>query len=273
MVYFHKIMYYFTYLYIKIISYFNYLIGLNEKNKDINNVIISLTTIPSRSPYILDTLNSILNQTQLPRMIYIGIPYASLREPGLDYRFPKKIYNHKLIKIVYYENDEGPIMKLLTGLRQLQLLKKDYKIITIDDDMIYDKHLIKNLLREYNKNENNVYCSIGRNAFGEKLFNTSNLLRTVEGYGGVIYNSSFFNLAELLLHDEIPYYIKTNDDLFISAYLRRKNIKIYGIKNNIDQPLSRYLNTRKSNPLWIINEKTNFLKAATYLNIFIPKQI
>ena len=193
MIYFHKIMYFFTYLYIKIISFFNYLIH-NEDINCKNKVIISLTTIPSRSCYILDTLNSILNQTQLPSMIYIGIPYISLREPGLDYTFPKKIYNHKLIKIVYYENDDGPIMKLLTGLRELQLLKKDYKIITIDDDMIYNKHLIENLMRAYDKNEydkNNVYCTIGRNAIGEKIFNTSNLLQTVEGYGGVIYNSSF----------------------------------------------------------------------------------
>ena len=271
-VYFHKIMYIFTFLYIKIISFFNYLIVLNEKNITCSNeVIVSFTTIPSRSLYILDTLNSILNQTLLPNMIYIGIPYISLREPGLDYKFSKRIDNHKLIKIIYYEKDEGPIMKLLTGLRELQVLKKYSKIITIDDDIIYEKHLIENLLREAKKNENNVYCTIGRNAIGEKLFNTSNFLQTVEGYGGVIYKSSFFNLSELFFYRDIPYYIKTNDDLFISAYLRTKNIKIYGIKNNISQPLSRYLNTRKSNPLWIIN-KTNYSKAATYLNIFISNQ-
>lgn len=254
------IYYLFSYIYIKLIGYFNYIIDIKyiKKIKDKNtldSLIVTLTTIPSRSPYILDTINSILCQTVLPSKICIGIPYSSAREPHLKYAFPQKIHMHPLINIIYYESDDGPIMKLLTGLRE----GWNGTIITIDDDTIYEKHLIENLTKQFNASlQKNVICSIGRNKEFDKIYSESTLLTTLEGYGGVLYNSSFFNLLEMENKiKEMPYYIRTNDDLFISAYLRDHNIKIQCIKNHIKEPFCRFINTNNSNPLWSINEEND----------------
>ena len=242
------------------------MIPVNTKNIKYSNIIVSLTTIPSRSPYILSTINSILNQTILPHHIYIGIPYSSLREPGLDYNFPKYIYNNTLINIIYYDKDDGPIMKLLTGLRES---KTACNIITIDDDTIYEKHLIENLLSK-SYGENNVYCTIGRNNRGIKVYSEPVIVRTLEGYGGVKYNSTLFNLDHFeKALQSIPDYIRLNDDLFISHYLKENNIRINCIRNNIIEPICSYLDPKQSNPLWILNKnQENFNKTTTVLKIF-----
>ena len=110
--------YYLYYIYIRFLSYFNY-VTQSQKQKHSNDVIISLTTIPSRVSHIINTINSILMQTVLPSKIVIGIPLVAKREPHLKYIFPQNILQHDLIEIKQYAEDKGPIMKLLAGLLQL----------------------------------------------------------------------------------------------------------------------------------------------------------
>ena len=255
------ISYILSYLYIQILGFLNILVK-PDKNNINSNVIVSLTTIPSRSYFIINTINSILLQTIVPRKIYIGIPLKSKREPYLQFKFTDNITHNSIVEIITYDMDSGPIMKLITGLDQLTDM-----IITVDDDTIYEKHLIENLIK--NNDKSLVYCTIGRDIYGNKLYGTKTILRSVEGYGGVLYRKNMFdsNFKDNLINQ--PYYIYTNDDLYISSYLYNKKIEIYCIDNNINEPFCTYLNTIKSNPLWIINEKNNnFNMAKEQLRLF-----
>ena len=260
--------YYLTYyIYIQFISLFNYLIKPDIKKIN-KNLIVSLTTIPSRSSYIHITLNSILSQTVLPRKIYIGIPKISTREPNINYNF-KKLNN--IIEIINYDIDYGPVMKLFTGIDKAN---KDDMIITIDDDNIYEKHTIENLVNSYNNDNSSVYCMIGRNKFGEKKIKYNkkeNILTSIEGYGSVIYSSKFFKNDFIDNILDKPFYIKTNDDLYISSYLKNK-ITIKHVKSYKNEPFSIFIFTILHNPLWIINEGCNLFDMANKeLKLFISK--
>lgn len=255
--------YVFSYIYIFILSTINRLITTEKKDYN-NNIIVSFTTIPSRSPYIINTINSILNQTVLPRKIYIGIPIVSSREPLLEYNLSNVIQTNKMIKIVYYNEDSGPIMKLLTGLDKCNT---DDMIITIDDDTIYEKHLIEILSKNAMSDFNSVHCTIGRDKYSKKKYGTYTkcTLRTLEGYGGVIYRKHFFNNFNIINNK----CFRTNDDLVISAYLKNNNIKINKVSYFIREPFCRYLFTSQSNPLYMINESNNvFNIAANELLLF-----
>ena len=257
-----------NYIFIRLISLINILYPTSSENIN-NNLIVSFTTIPSRSSYITNTINSILMQTVLPRKIVIGIPKIANREPNLKYKFPKSILKNDLIEIVKYDEDKGPIMKLLTGIDNS---KDNELIITIDDDTIYEKHLIESLLKY--KDGETVFCTIGRNQKNEKCFGNTILLpeitTTLEGYGGVLYNKNNF------IDNKINDFLKTtsekqkfNDDLLISYFLKKNSIFIKRIPYSIKEPITSSFFTKNTNPLWMINENKGYFKETSqYYNLF-----
>jgi len=263
-------LYIFNYIYIRFLSFFNY-IKSTQTQKHKNNIIVSLTTIPSRVPHIINTINSILMQTVLPSKIVIGIPLVSQREPHLKYIFHENILQHKLIDIIQYEEDKGPIMKLLTG---LDYADKNTNIITIDDDTIYEEHLIETLITNID-NLHNVYCTIGRDSnnkksFGSEVKEEKKQLRTLEGYGGVLYKKSVINAEPLLyMLETVSEICKYNDDLLISAYLQKEGINIQLIPYDVKEPINSSFFTKQTNPLWLINEEKGFFNnVAEELNLF-----
>lgn len=256
------IRYILKYIYIRILSYFELLIDVNPNKIQHKEIIVSMTTIPSRSLYLFETVNSILNQTVLPRKIYIGICQKSLRENKLDYNIHLSIKNHPLVEIIYLDVDFGPIMKLITGLK---VCKESDRIITVDDDTIYSDRMIEYFIKENSKNPDSVLCNIGRIhqehfniVTSKKVFRTAQQIDSLEGYGGVMYLPQFFNLNELLnFLEKASYSIKCNDDIVISIYLYNRKRKILSIITDINEPFTRVFFTQNTNPLWIENEKKN----------------
>ena len=110
------------------------------------NVFVSVTTLPCRIDSLLQlSLNSIFNQTLLPDKIFICIPEYSKREKK-RYVIPDFLSKLPLCKIIQTKQDFGPATKLLPVL--LYEKNPDSIIITIDDDIIYDKYIIEKLLKQ-----------------------------------------------------------------------------------------------------------------------------
>lgn len=134
-------------------------IHFQNQNTDIQQipVYISLISIFKNQDILLQTLQSIMKQTRLPDKICL---YLSEEPYILDDGFKdKKITNSKLLK---YINDNSIIdikwVKNIGSYRKLLPLLKDKLdedciIITIDDDTIYDTHLIENLVNDYHKHK------------------------------------------------------------------------------------------------------------------------
>lgn len=235
-----------------------------------NNLIISMTTIPSRSKYILKTVNSLLAQTILPRQIYIGISDNCYREPNTKYSLPDELYNNPLITVVNNDNDMGPVMKLVTGINNSN--KKDY-IITVDDDIIYEKHTIEKLYNSARSDtSNSVHCAVGRDVNGIKILHSNEKinLETVEGYCGVIYNKQHFKsdfTKKIITYER---YILMNDDLIISNYLKSNSIKIKQV--NVYKYTPFYTFSSFMNPLYRINRNKNYFKKSyKSFNLFNAK--
>jgi len=259
--------------YIKYLAYSAYLHSFKKlvtpHGKIKNNLIISITTIPSRSKYIIKTINSLLAQTILPRQIYIGISDSCYREPNIQYSLPNELYNNPLITVVNNDKDWGPVMKLVTGIYNSK--KKDY-IITVDDDVIYEKHAIEKLYNSARSDKSHsVHCAIGRDGNGIKILHSNEKINfeTVEGYGGVIYNKQHFKsdfMEKIVTYEK---HILMNDDLIISGYLKSNSIKIKHVNVHKYQPFPTFSNLK--NPLFINNRKNYFKKAYHELNLFNAK--
>ena len=128
-------------------------------------VYISLTSIFKNQDILLQTLQSIMQQTRLPDKIFL---YLSEEPYLLDTGFKdKKITNTNLLKFINdnsiieigWVKNTGSYRKLLPLLRDKW--DEDCIIIIIDDDTIYDSHLIEYLIKDYTEQN----CVIGYRGF------------------------------------------------------------------------------------------------------------
>uniref|UniRef100_A0A6C0JAA5 Glycosyltransferase 2-like domain-containing protein n=1 Tax=viral metagenome TaxID=1070528 RepID=A0A6C0JAA5_9ZZZZ len=236
-----------------------YILIVKEYIKDILDpkipVFISLTSIFKEQNSLLQTLHSIMKQTKLPDKIFL---YLSEEPYILDTGFKdKKITNSNLLKFI---NDNSMIdikwVKNTGSYRKLLPLLKDKWdedciIITIDDDTIYNTHLIENLVNDYYKHK----CVIGYRGFTPSFDKFENfdytkkgklqkisLYNFLTGKGGILYKPEFFHKTKNLIFNEEIYLNICNkqDDLWfyivrilnnINCYTDNKNYMIKDIRN------------------------------------------
>lgn len=129
----------------------------------------SMTTIYSRQDYLLNTLISLKNQTYKVDKYYIWLS----EEPHLkDKGFTNRIINNDILTFINNNNDQfeirwtpniGPYRKLLPLLKEKW--NEDCLILTFDDDIIYNKNLIENIIQDYNKHK----CCIAYRGFTPRI--------------------------------------------------------------------------------------------------------
>tara|TARA_Y100000588_G_scaffold389344_1_gene491837 strand:+ start:945 stop:1778 length:834 start_codon:yes stop_codon:yes gene_type:complete len=219
-------------------------------------IYISLTSIFKNQDALLLSLQSILEQTRKPDKIFL---YLSEEPYMLDDGFKdKKITNSNLLKFlsdnsiidINWVKNTGPYRKLLPLLKEKW--EEDCIIITIDDDTVCDKNLIKNLVGDYHKYK----CVIGYRGFTPRLNKFENfnyqkrkldtttkrkeegtrgmpqklsLYNFLTGKGGVVYKPDFFHETKNLIFNEEIYSdtCRTNDDIWFYIVRILNNVECY----------------------------------------------
>lgn len=216
-------------------------------------IIVSFTTTPTRISRIEPMLKSILEQTRKPDFIITNLPNQYIRDKK-KLIIPDFITNNELI-IVNRCKDFGPATKLVGILnknKNYKLNNDDY-IITVDDDIKYQKNLLKYYENFININNNNVYGLSGFDFYSNGNFNwisTNNIIRPchcLEGWASICYPFKFLKNDILLQLKIAPKFALLSDDVFISNYFNRST-KIILIRNN-------KFNHEKNNILGYGNEK------------------
>jgi hypothetical protein len=105
-----------------------------------SNVVVSLTTIPSRLPHIEATIKSLLDQTLPPAKIVLNVPDYSERERR-GYDVPPQLATLSVVE-VHRCDDLGPATKLIPTLRRC---RPDDLIVVVDDDRIYPRTFLADL--------------------------------------------------------------------------------------------------------------------------------
>lgn len=189
-------------------------------------VVVSLSTIPTRVPYLHRIINQLQNQTYPIDKIYLNIPYYSNREKREYPPLPDNL-NLKNVQVIRCE-DRGPITKLYPVLQYET--HDDTIIITLDDDVSYIPTRVETLVKWCRLYPNSALAATGYiignwyNYFGhiecpEKITTVS----IIEGYSGCAYRRKFFN-TDLLDYSGAPKESYYHDDVWISGYLALQNI-------------------------------------------------
>ena len=226
-------------------------------------VIVSLTTIPSRIPNLVSTLDSIKNQTYTNIEINLCVPkYCEKEKCG--YEIPEFILTDSMINVVVVEEDYGAATKLFGSLKVID--DPDAYIIVVDDDFIYHPNLVERLMESADEYEEAAIGFCGWNAqmlvdtgiFYELLYDEENVLdknvtpaNILEGYRGVLYRRKFFDY-DVFDYDGYPEALKRVDDVWIGGYLASKNIPKIIVKYFKNQTLTI---DQTWNEIWVENHE------------------
>jgi hypothetical protein len=200
------------------------------------DLVVCLTTIPSRMPYLADTLKSLLLQTRPPREIQLNIPAFSRRE-DVAYVVPSWLEALHCVRIVRC-SDFGPATKFIPT---LLAEPPDRLVVVVDDDRIYPARLIEDLEQAAHENPRAAFGTCGwivPKDLIDRPTNFSNLSRRppapimstalrqprevdiLKGVSGYIVRPRFFDLRVLSDYSAAPTEAFFADDIWLSGHCK-----------------------------------------------------
>jgi hypothetical protein len=208
-----------------------------------SDIIISLTTIPSRIGFLADTLKSLMAQTRPPAAIRINLPAFSRRE-NRPYDVPPWLSALASVRLASCE-DYGPATKLLPT---LAACAPGQPILVVDDDRIYAPQMIATLEAAAAAHPG---AAIGLGGWIAPADLTdrpttilSNLLQQppapirsarirkpvavdiLQGVAGYLVRPEFFDLAAITDYSAAPPAARLVDDVWISAHCRAPKLVV-----------------------------------------------
>lgn len=191
-------------------------------------VVVSLTTSPKRINSIEPTINTILQGSMLPDMIYLNVPHVFKRDHSTYKEFPSFLDN-PLITINRCE-DIGPATKILSSIHLEH--HPDTIYVSIDDDQYYPPDFLKTYVYYANKFPE---CVITGTTF-MPLPKVSKYLpltpcELLEGFSGVCYRKKFLSNFDHSIFNNGPKACMLGDDFILSNYLISQGVDILCIMN------------------------------------------
>ena len=214
--------------------------GISEIKRS-PKLVVSLTSFPDRINYVYKTISSLLDQTLKPDVLILWL--ANEQFPNKEDDLPENLKNLcKYGLSIKWCNDIRSYKKLIPTLKEYP----NDIIVTVDDDVYYERVMLERLCESYLDNPEYIHChrctyiyykgnELKAKIGGKKFYKYPSYANKITGVGGVLYppNSLYKDiLDENLFMNLAP----TNDDVWfwLMAVLNNKRIKV--IKNNIPQP-------------------------------------
>lgn len=188
-----------------------------------NEIIVSLSTSPTRIVHIEPLIKTLSSQTIPPDKIVLNLPHVFKRTNDTFENIPDFITKNPMVKINMCE-DIGPATKVVPTTKFAS--SPDSIIISVDDDIEYKNNMIEILLQHSKDNPNSAIT-------GESYMKLEdNKSELVEGYSSVLYKRKFIDDLDPEVILNYPKFCYLADDFIISNHLRKKNIDIVVVKGN-----------------------------------------
>lgn len=214
---------------------------ISSKKIGINNdsdIVVSMTSFPARIDKVWIIIETLLNQTYLPRKVILWLAkdqfqdisklpqsLTKLIDRGLEIRFCDDLKSHKKY---YYAMKEFP----------------ENIIITVDDDILYPSNLIENLYNAHKKFPKAICCNWSHQIVfdenknlkkyddwhdGSGILTVPRLDTIAIGYAGVLYppkclDDNIFNIKDIF--ELVP----LADDLWLKAMSLKNNVEVVRVK-------------------------------------------
>ncbi len=207
-------------------------------NPNRSDVIVCLTSLPSRLPLIDDALKSLLRQTRAPAEIRLYLPAFSKREQQ-GYVVPDYLRRLKSVVIFDNEADRGPATKFMSAISSVGA---DQKLLIVDDDRIFPPDMLELLDDAATANPEAAYCIGGWIAPPDLVDRPTTMMMNINsippaqvrparirkatpidilmGAHGFIVRPRHVDLRRLLDYSNAPEAAFFADDIWLSGYCR-----------------------------------------------------
>jgi hypothetical protein len=214
-----------------------------------SDLVITLTTLPSRIARIEPTIKSLLRQSIRPAAIRLNVPYVSRRE-NVSYVIPPWLERLRSVTIVRGD-DYGPATKLIPTLLDSA---PDARLLVVDDDRVYHPYLVEQMTALSDEHPDAAIAASGWDAPSDLVDRQTTLMATllgrapapikctrvrgerdvdiVQGLSGYVVKPRFFNLGAIVDYAAAPHAAFFVDDVWISAHCRARKIVIRGRRTN-----------------------------------------
>ena len=213
------------------------------------DVIVTLTTLPSRIDRIDLTLKSLMRQTVSPQTIRLNVPRSSRRE-GTAYQIPAWLRERQSVRVERCD-DLGPSTKLIPSLLDAM---PDQRLLVVDDDRVYHPHFIEQMIARADAHPDVAIAASGWDAPVDLTDRPTTLVATIAGWppapikctrvrhprevdvmqglSGYLVTPKFFDRAAVADYTKAPAAAFFVDDVWISAHCRVPKIVFRGRRTN-----------------------------------------
>ncbi len=114
----------------------------NYQSKGREQVVVSMTSFPAAIPYAIGAIRSILQGSVLPDKVVLYLTFAQFGEAGIPQELRTLAERNPIFEIRNYDRDIRSYRKLIPALADFP----DAVIVTVDDDVAYHRHMLRDLL-------------------------------------------------------------------------------------------------------------------------------
>ena len=105
-------------------------------------VVVSLTSFPAAITYAEQAVKSILNGSVLPDKLILYLTFSQFGEVGIPESLKSLSESSPIFEIRNYDRDIRSYRKLIPALNDFP----EAIIVTLDDDVAYNRHMLEDLL-------------------------------------------------------------------------------------------------------------------------------
>lgn len=105
-------------------------------------VVVSMTSFPAAIPYAAQAIQSLLQGSVLPDKLILYLTFAQFGPEGIPAELRRLEAQNAIFEIRNYDHDIRSYRKLIPALQDFP----DAIIVTVDDDVAYDRDMLRQLL-------------------------------------------------------------------------------------------------------------------------------
>ena len=204
-----------------------------------DEIIVSLTSFPARLPFAWASIESIMQQSRKPGRVILVLASPQFPQRRLPYLIRWQVFRG--LEIRWVNVDSKSFKKLIPVLKD----QGSRRVVTVDDDVIYDQHLLEVLSSEAMSNPE---CVIGTRGWAVTWENgaptdylgfkrPSNRYACEDtlltGVGGIMYPPSIFNVPDLCDYETARKLCPTADDIWFWSVLRAHGYKFLSLEKQV----------------------------------------
>lgn len=242
-------------------------------------VIVSMTSFPAAIPYVIPTVKSLLGGSVLPHKLILYVTLSQFGADGLPQELLELADANPVFEIRNYDRDIRSYRKLIPALIDFP----DDIIITVDDDVKYDRDMVRSLLQLHKAIPDAVLAHRAKRIIPgkpyrkwvkyrwyhflrQKIHSDYHTIQT--GVGGVLYPPHSLR-ADMLREELFTQMAPTNDDIWFWAAAVANGRKVIPVPFGHNKP--RGVGKPRELSLKTVNFKSKTDRNLTALTAILDK--